>query len=84
MKILKKTHKALKKEEKSMTEARKKEMCKEYARCQLNCLSSSAQRKMDELDAEAAEYGLKFEMTNKVQYMMPHFIGEPKYELVTA
>lgn len=67
-----------------MTENRKKEMCKEYARCQQNCLSSSAERRMRELEAEAAQAGLRFEMTNRRQYMMPHFLGEPKYELVAA
>lgn len=67
-----------------MTENRKKEMCKEYARCQQNCLSSSAERRMCELEAEAAQAGLRFEMTNRRQYMMPHFLGEPKYELVAA
>ena len=67
-----------------MTETRKNEMCKEYARCQQNCLSSWAERRMEELEVEAAQAGLKFEMTNRTQYMMPHFLGEPKYALVTA
>lgn len=67
-----------------MTENRKTEMCKEYARCQQNCLSSSAERRMDELESEAAQAGLKFKMTNYSQWILPHFIGEPKYELVTA
>lgn len=71
-------------EQRAMTETRKKEICKEYARCQQNCLSSSAERRMEELEAEAAKAGLRFEMTNRAQYMMPHFLGEPRYELVTA
>lgn len=67
-----------------MTEARKIEMCKEYAKCQQNCLSSREERRMEELRAEAAQAGLRFEMTNRTQYMMPHFTGEPKYALVAA
>ncbi len=67
-----------------MTEARKKEICKQYARCTQNCLSSSAERRMRELEEEARVAGLEFHMTNRAQYMMPHFIGEPRYELVTA
>lgn len=66
----------------TMTEQRMKEACKEYARCQQNILSSSAERRMAELDAEAAKAGLRFHMTNEAGYMNPHFIGEPKYELV--
>lgn len=67
-----------------MKENRRNEICKEYARCYQNCLSSSAERRMTELEAEAAAAGLKFNMTNRTQYMLPHFIGEPKFELVTV
>ena len=67
-----------------MTENRKNEICKEYAHYYQNCLSSSAERKMNELEAEAAKSGLKFNMTNKEQYMMPHFLGTPNFELITA
>lgn len=67
-----------------MTESRKNEMCKEYAVCKQNCLSNNAQRRMEELEAEAAKAGLRFEMTNRTQYMLPNFLGEPRYELVIA
>lgn len=67
-----------------MTENRKNEMCKEYAQCQQNLLSSSAERRMEQLEAEAAQAGLRFEMTNRTQYMLPNFLGAPRYELVTA
>lgn len=67
-----------------MTENRKKEICKEYAKCYQNCLSSSAERKMQELEVKVKEAGLKFNMTNREAYMLPHFLGEPKFELVTA
>lgn len=67
-----------------MTESRKKEICKEYARCTQNCLSSSAEHRMRELEEEAGAAGLEFHMTKRAQYMMPHFIGEPRYELVTV
>lgn len=65
-----------------MTEIRKNQITEEYARCQQNCLSSSAERRMEELEAEAAQAGLRFHMTNRTQYMMTNFIGEPKYELI--
>lgn len=67
-----------------MTENRRNEICKEYARCYQNCLSSSAERRMKELEMEVSAAGLKFNMTNRVQYMMPHFIGEPRFELISA
>lgn len=66
-----------------MTENRKKEVCKEYARCYKNCLSNKAEHRMNELKAEAAQAGLKFYMTNEEQYMLPHFLGTPNFELVT-
>lgn len=65
-----------------MTENIKNEMCKEYARCYQNCLSSSMERKMKELEAKAAQAGLKFNMTNRTQYMLSHFLGEPKFEMI--
>lgn len=58
------------------------EMVREYTRCMKNILSSSAERRMNELDAMAAREGLRFKMTNETQWMMPHFIGDPVYELV--
>lgn len=67
-----------------MTENRRNEICKEYARCYQNCLSSSAERRMEELRTEVEKAGLKFNMTNYSSYMMPNFMGEPKFELVTA
>ena len=67
-----------------MTEKRRNEICKEYARCYQNCLSSSAERRMNELEAEAAQAGMKFNMTNEAQYMLPNFLGEPNFELVIA
>ena len=67
-----------------MTENRRNEICKEYARCYQNCLSSSAERRMNELEAEVAQAGLKFNMTNRAQYMLPNFLGAPNFELVTA
>lgn len=65
-----------------MTQTRKEEMCREYARCQRNCLSSSADRRMRELEAEAARAGLRFEMTDRTAYSQPHALVEPRYELV--
>lgn len=59
-------------------------MIQEYTRCYKNMLSSSAERRMEELEAEAAREGLRFEMTNKVQWMMPHYIGDPHFELIPA
>ena len=41
-----------------MTESRKKEICKAYARCTQNCLSSSAEHRMRELEEEAGAAGL--------------------------
>lgn len=67
-----------------MTENRRNEICKEYARCYQNCLSSSSERRMKELEMEVSAAGLKFNMTNRAQYMMPHFIGEPRFELISA
>ncbi len=74
-------------ENNAMTENRKNEMCKEYARCQQNCLSSSAERRMRELEAEAAQIGLRFEMTNRTQYMITdplHFQFRPCKEGIIA
>lgn len=56
-------------------------MCKAYANAVANCLSSSAERKMAELEKLAADQGLKFVLMNREQYMNPHFMGLPKYEL---
>lgn len=58
------------------------DMIREYTRCMKNVLSSSAERRMVELDAVAAREGLRFKMTNESQWMMPHFIGDPMFELV--
>lgn len=67
-----------------MTEARKAEMCRKYARCQQNICSFSAQEEMERLDAEAALEGLRFEMVNRAAYQLAHFIGDPVFELVSA
>jgi len=58
------------------------EMIREYTRCTKNMLSSSAERRLKELDAEAAREGLRFQMTNKRHWMMPRFLGDPIFELV--
>ena len=60
------------------------EMLREYTRCTKNMLSASAQRRLEELDAEAAREGLRFQMVNEVQWMMPHYIGDPRFELTPA
>ncbi len=67
-----------------MTETKKSKMCEEYARCKQNILSSSAERRMESLNTEAAQEGLRFEMTNEAQYMMPNYLGAPRYRLVKA
>lgn len=67
-----------------MTENRRNEICKEYAKCYQNLLSNSAERRMEELRMEASAAGLKFSMTNKAQYILAHFNGEPRFELVSA
>lgn len=60
------------------------EMLREYTRCTKNMLSDSAQRRLEELDAEAAREGLRFQMVNEAQWMMPHYIGDPRFELTPA
>ena len=67
-----------------MTESRSREICREYARCYKNILSFSAQDRIDELDAEAAAAGLKFEMTNRAVWMLPHVLVDPEFILVEA
>ena len=67
-----------------ITESRRTEICKEYARCYQNCLSGSAECRMNELEAEVAQSGLKFNMTNRAQYMLPNYLGEPRFELVAV
>lgn len=62
----------------------KQEMIKTYTKAYQNQLSSSAEKRMSELEAEAAKMGLRFEMTNKTQYMMPHYLGDPNFELIEA
>ena len=61
-----------------------KEMLREYTRNYKNVLSASAQRRLEELAAMAAQEGLRFQMTNEAQWMMPHFMGDPHFELVPA
>ena len=58
------------------------EMLREYTRSYKNMLSASAERRMAELEAEAAKEHLRFQMTNERQWMLPHFIGDPRFELV--
>ena len=58
------------------------EMLREYSRSYKNMLSASAERRMAELEAEAAKEHLRFQMTNERQWMLPHFIGDPRFELV--
>ncbi len=67
-----------------MTETMKKALCTRYAHYYQNYLSEFAQNKMCQLKDEAASAGLKFHMTNEAQYMLPHFIGAPRFELVEA
>ena len=61
-----------------------KEMLREYTRNYKNMLSANAQRRLEELTAMAAQEGLRFQMTNEAQWMMPHFMGDPHFELVPA
>lgn len=58
------------------------EMIREYTRCTKNILSSSSERRLEALDAAAAREGLRFQMTNERQWMMPGFLGDPHFELV--
>lgn len=64
------------------SEEGKKAVCTEYARLQQNCLSSSAETKMNMLDELAAHSGLKFSMTNEAAYRQPNALVSPQYELV--
>lgn len=57
------------------------EMLREYTRCWKNMLSASAERRMAELEAQAAKEGLRFQITNEAQWMMPHYLGDPHFEL---
>ena len=61
-----------------------KEMIREYTRAYKNMLSSSAEKRLAQLDAEAAKEGLRFQMTNERQWMLPNFIGDPHFELIKA
>jgi ribosomal protein L37AE/L43A len=63
-------------------DADKKKACDEYSKCTQNSLSSSAERRLDELDKLAAKSGLKFNMTNYSAYMQPHALVKPTFELV--
>ena len=60
------------------------EMLREYTRSYKNMLSASAQRRLEELEAEAAHEGLRFQMVNEAQWMLPYFIGDPRFELIPA
>ena len=60
------------------------EMLREYTRCYRNILSSRAQQRIAELDAEAAKEGLRFQMVNETVWMMPHAIVAPRFELIPA
>ena len=57
------------------------EMIAAYTKAYQNQLSSSAEKRMQELEEEADRMGLRFEMTNWTQYMMPHYLGAPRFEL---
>ena len=59
------------------------EMINAYTRAYQNQLSSTAEKRMRELETEAARMGLRFEMTNSAQYMLPHFLGKPRFDLVS-
>lgn len=63
-------------------DADKENACAEYSKCMLNNLSSSAEKRMYELDNLAHNNGLKFVMTNYKQWSLPHAVVKPKYELV--
>ena len=60
------------------------EMLREYTRSYKNMLSASAQRRLEELETEAAREGLRVQLTNEAQWMLPHFIGDPRFELIPA
>ena len=60
------------------------EMLREYTRSYKNMLSASAQRRLEELETEAAREGLRFQMINEAQWVLPHFIGDPRFELIPA
>ena len=60
------------------------EMLREYTRSYKNMLSASAQRRLEELEVEAAREGLRFQMINEAQWVLPHFIGDPRFELIPA
>ena len=57
------------------------EMIQEYTRSYKNMLSASAEKRLVQLEAEAAKEGLRFQITNERQWMLPHFIGDPHFEL---
>ena len=50
------------------------EMIREYTRSYKNMLSTSAEKRLAQLEAEAAKEGLRFQMINERQWMLPHFI----------
>ena len=58
------------------------EMLREYTRCYQNILSSSAERRIAELDAEAAREGLRFQMLNETAWMNPHALVTPRFVLI--
>lgn len=60
----------------------RKKACKEYSKCMQNNLSSSAERRMDELDRLAGKEGLKFNMVNYSQWVLPRSLVSPEYELI--
>lgn len=60
----------------------KKKACAEYSKCQQNCLSSSAEKRMSELNKLADKAGLKFVMTNYSAYAQPRALVTPKFDLV--
>lgn len=58
------------------------EMIREYTRSYKNMLSTSAEKRLAHLEAEAAKEGLRFQMINERQWMLPHFMGDPHFELI--
>lgn len=57
--------------------------CNEYSKLRQNFLSSSAQRRMHELNEAAMGAGLRFQMMNETAYMQRSALVSPKYELVS-
>ena len=63
------------------SQERQSEMIRDYTRAYQNQLSSSAERRMRELQDEASRSGLEFHMTNETAYMQPNALVTPNFEL---